>query len=104
MMGTRPNRSCSMRRGGILLVVFALLAFVGGCVTTRQITLSAKPEDAVIAIDGQNQGVGPITHKFDFHGDSEQHTISASREGFKDQSVNLTRSFTEGSLVLELKP
>jgi hypothetical protein len=92
-----------MRHGGILLFVCTLLIFAGGCVTTREITISATPEDALIAIDGQNQGVGPIAHKFEFHGDLEQHTVSATREGFKDQTVNLTRIFTENSLVLELK-
>lgn len=86
------------------VIALVLLLWCGGCVTTREVTISAKPADALIAIDGQNQGVGPIQHKFEFHGDQEQHAVTASREGFKDQTVNLSRSFQESALRIDLKP
>ncbi|HEX4794597.1 MAG TPA: PEGA domain-containing protein [Humisphaera sp.] len=87
-----------------LLAVVCLALFAVGCVTTREITITARPDDALISIDGQNQGPGPITHKFEFHGDQEQHVVAATRVGYKDQSVPLTRSFAESSLLLEMRP
>jgi dipeptidyl aminopeptidase/acylaminoacyl peptidase len=80
----------------------ALLA--AGCVTNREITISAKPEDAAINIDGTDRGRGPITQKFEFHGSDDAHRVTASRLGYTPQMVDLTSKYDKNDLVLELQP
>lgn len=88
-----------MRWSAILWV--GLLA---GCVTTRQITVSAKPADATINIDGLDRGRGPITEKFTFHGSEDVHRVTATRLGYTPQVVDLTGKFDNPDLLLELQP
>jgi len=90
----------SMILGGWL----AALLVITGCSTTREITISAQPADAMLSIDGQSQGPGPITHKFVFHNDQDEHDVTASRIGFKDQTIHLMRAYDTSSLLIELKP
>src|SRR5690242_15838810 len=82
----------------------ALAVLLAGCSTTRQITLSARPDDATFIIDGENVGRGPIEHKFVFRSDHDEHDVTASRIGFKDQTIQLTRSYDAGNLLIELRP
>jgi len=80
------------------------MALLAGCATTRQITISAKPDDAAINIDGTDRGRGPITEKFTFHGSDDVHHVTASRLGYTPQVVDLTRKFDKSDLFLELQP
>ncbi|HXE52377.1 MAG TPA: PEGA domain-containing protein [Tepidisphaeraceae bacterium] len=75
-----------------------------GCATNRQITISARPEDATIAVDGMDRGHGPVNEKFTFHGDEDVHHVTATRLGYTPRSVDLTRSYDQPDLVITLEP
>lgn len=79
------------------------LVFLVGCVTERQITISARPADAIITIDGTDRGHGPIAENFQFHGDDVHH-ISASRLGYASQTVDLTKGYDQPDLLIQLEP
>lgn len=85
---------------GLLLLSFALV----GCATTRTVTITARPPDAVLKIDGIDRGRGPITQAFTFTGETDVHRVQASRLGYKDQTVTLTREYDRDSLLIELRP
>lgn len=80
------------------------LAFLTGCVTRREITISASPADAAIAIDGADRGTGPITQKFKFKGADDVHQVSASRLGYTPQTIDLTGSYDKPDLLIQLEP
>jgi hypothetical protein len=87
------------------IAVCGLLAVLtGGCVTERQITVTAKPPDATITIDGTDRGPGPITEQFKFHGDEDVHHVSATRRGYASQSVDLTKGYDQSDLLIQLEP
>lgn len=77
--------------------------FLTGCVTERQITVSAKPGDAMITIDGTDRGPGPIAQKFEFHGSDDVHHVSATRRGYASQTVELTKGYDEPDLLIQLE-
>ena len=75
-----------------------------GCATNREITISARPADASINIDGGDVGRGPITQKFTFNGSDDVHHVTASRLGYAPQIVDLTSKYDKPDLLIELKP
>lgn len=75
-----------------------------GCATSHDVQISTRPSDAVISVDGVRRGRGPLKETFSFGNDAETHLVSASRLGYKDQSIQVGRDFDTDSLVLELKP
>jgi len=77
---------------------------VCGCAVSKEITVSTKPADALIKIDGVDRGRGPITETFTFNNETDVRRVQASRLGYKEQTVNLTRDFDKTSLLVELKP
>jgi len=88
-----------MRWIGILM-----LGFLAACSTTRSITVTAVPPDAVLKLDGESIGVGSATHDVVFNGSADTHVLMASRLGYKDQSVTLTRDEDKSQYQLNLKP
>jgi hypothetical protein len=86
--------------------VTAALLFVllTGCATNRTVTITTRPDDAALRIDGIDRGHGPITEQFSFNSDTDVHTVSASRLGFKDETKPLTRDYTSETLDIEMKP
>jgi hypothetical protein len=86
-------------------VVAALfILFLTGCATNRTITISTRPDDALLRIDGIDRGHGPITQQFSFSGDTDTHSVTASRLGFKDETKEITRDYTADTLDIEMKP
>lgn len=81
-----------------------LTLFLVGCVTERQITISAKPADATITIDGTDRGPGPITEEFKFHGNDDVHHVAATRRGYASQTVDVTRGYDQSDLLIQLEP
>lgn len=75
-----------------------------GCVTTRTVTITTRPPDAVIAIDGQTRGRGPITEKFTFNDKLDSHRVTASRLGYRDTTVTLQQDEDRKEVVIDLKP
>jgi hypothetical protein len=84
--------------------IAALFLFlVTGCATTRTITITTRPDDAMLRIDGIDRGHGPLTEQFSFSSDTDTHLITASRLGFKDESQQITRDYTADTLDIEMK-
>ena len=80
------------------------LAIVAGCSTSRQITISARPADAKLAIDGVDKGAGPLTEKLVFKGRDDVHEVTASRLGYTSRTVQITRDEESPDLLIELQP
>src|SRR5208337_3772985 len=75
-------RSSFMRWLGL---VFLLL--LAACSTTREITITAKPPDAVIAVDnGAQKGTGQLTATIKFKNSDDVHTVTATRRGYQDKT------------------
>ncbi|WP_428940780.1 hypothetical protein [Fontivita pretiosa] len=87
-----------------LTCIVALALLVGGCATTRVVTISTKPADATISIDGVTRGRGPVTETFTFSSAEQTHRVVASRMGYKDTPVTLNRDYNRPDLLIELKP
>jgi hypothetical protein len=79
------------------------LFFLVGCVTERQITVSANPHDAMITIDGTDRGPGPIAQTFKFNGNDDVHHVSATRLGYASQTVELTKGYDQPDLLIQLE-
>ncbi len=93
----------SMNRLSLGIILLFLATLAGGC-ARKNLTLTTAPPDALLRIDGEDVGPGPIARQFKFTRRQPTHTISASRKGFKDQTVELTRDFLGDSLRIDLKP
>lgn len=89
-----------LRPVGLLL----LILFDVGCVQSRMVTITAKPADAVIKIDGRNVGRSPIAHKFVFATGTEIHYVGATRLGYEDRYETVTLNSAKSVLNLDLKP
>jgi Tol biopolymer transport system component len=87
-----------------LLSILLLCSLTVGCVTTRRLTITSKPADAMIKVDGVDVGKAPVLHEFAFKDDKEIHRVSAAKLGFKEQTFNLTRDFDKETLTIDLKP
>lgn len=87
-----------------LLSILLLCSLTVGCVTTRRLTITSKPADAMIKVDGVDVGKAPVLHEFAFKDDKEIHRVSAVKLGFKEQTFNLTRDFDKETLTIDLKP
>ena len=93
-------RAMGIHRFALLCLSLVLV----GCATTRTVTITARPPDALLKINGVDRGRGPVTETFTFNSDADVHRVQASRLGFKDQTVTLARSFDKNSLLIELRP
>ena len=86
-----------------LFVALSALMLVG-CAQTRTFTVSARPDDAKIAIDGIERGQGRVTLPLVFKDRNDTHTVLVSRLGYKDQEIPLTRDFDRDQIDVELRP
>lgn len=86
-----------------LALLFASL-LVTGCSTTRDITFTAVPKDADLTIDGVRVGKGPVTQEITFKNAEDEHTFSASRKGYKDQTIKVLRDHEKNAYEIVLKP
>jgi Tol biopolymer transport system component len=82
----------------------AVAVFLSGCAQQQGVTITTRPPDAMIKIDGVDRGRAPVTETFQFTGETPMHRVTASRMGFTDQTVQVTRDFNRKDLVIELKP
>ena len=81
-----------------------LLLLASGCVTTRQVTISATPPDAMISIDGVDRGTPPVHEELDFRGSEEVRRITASRPGYVSQTIEVNRSDERTEFSIDLQP
>jgi hypothetical protein len=81
-----------------------LLVSVVGCAQTRQITVTTKPQDAFIKVDGIDRGKGQVTEEFIFQNKNETHVVTVSRLGYKEQSIPVKGDHKGDTLNVDLKP
>jgi hypothetical protein len=91
-------------RFNVFLLPALSLFLLTGCATNRTITISTRPDDALLRIDGIDRGHGPLTEQFSFNNDSDTHSVSASRLGFKDETKEITKDYTADTMEIEMKP
>jgi WD40-like Beta Propeller Repeat/PEGA domain len=81
------------------------LILLTACSTTRQITITARPSDSVISVDnGIQRGMGQLTATVKFKNANDTHTATASRRGYPDKTVTLSRDGTPGLVEVDLEP
>ena len=81
------------------------LILLTACATTRQITITAKPSDSVISVDnGVQRGMGQMTATIKFKNAGDTHTATASRRGYPNKTVTLSRDETPGLVEIDLEP
>ncbi|HSU66096.1 MAG TPA: PEGA domain-containing protein [Tepidisphaeraceae bacterium] len=80
------------------------LILATGCVTRREITITARPSDAIISVDGMDRGSGPVIEKFKFKGADDVHHVSAARRGYTPQTIEVTRDYQQPDLSIQLEP
>lgn len=85
-------------------MLYCLTGLLCGCSTTRQIMIQARPPDAAISVDGVDLGHGPIRQTITFKADNDLHRITASRAGYVPQTVELTSTYDQPELTIELQP
>src|SRR5215204_561729 len=83
-------------------VVFALL--LTGCAVTKKMTINTKPPDAQIKVDGKDIGKGKVTTPITWKDKNDKHTVTASRLGFKDQTITLKQDYPGDKVDIDLKP
>lgn len=81
-----------------------LIALAAGCATNREITITTRPPDALIKIDGVDYGKGQVVKRFEFKDKNDTHVVSVSRLGFKEQAIPLKRDYQGNQLNVDLKP
>jgi Tol biopolymer transport system component len=83
------------------------LALVGGCATTKTLTISTKPADAILTVDHIEVGKGPKTLDFSYSAAGQTHVVTAKRMGFKDTPLVLKEDspeFDRKQVEIELLP
>lgn len=89
-------------------LAFALLlscCFGGfGCHTVRNITITTRPPDASIKVDGVDRGKGQVTEQLVWQFPEDTRVVSVSRLGYKEQSIPLKRDHSGDTLHVDLKP
>src|SRR5688500_20291434 len=85
----------------LLPLVASLLV---ACSAKRPITITTRPPDAAIKIDGVERGKGRVSDKLEFKNKKDTRTITVSRFGYKDHTQQINRDFKAKELNVDLKP
>src|ERR1041384_414213 len=97
-------RSCSSTAIVIYIALLGLLLLAAGCSTTKDISIITRPGDASVKVDGVDAGKPPVVVPITFKGKDDTHQLIATRPGYKDQIISLTRDTANERLVIDLKP
>lgn len=92
-----------MRRFPVIVLAVLSALIAGGCAQTKQFTISAKPADADISIDGVSRGRGPITEQFTFDASHSSHRVVVSRLGYLEEVLAVAPD-TKPKLDVNLRP
>ncbi len=76
--------------------LFAAVTAAGCAPSGRAMSITTKPDDALILIDGQGVGRGNIVERMDFSTEKTHH-ITVTRYGFKDEHVDLVETAAAAS-------
>lgn len=81
-----------------------LLLMVTGCAVNKTVTITTKPADASVKVNGLERGRGTVVERFTFERPGDVFYVTASRKGFQDRTVSVTRESADSSLFIELRP
>jgi Tol biopolymer transport system component len=81
-----------------------MLMCASGCAITRDVMISTRQADADISIDGAPPVKAPLTQTFRFATDTETHSITARRFGYKDSVVTVTKDDPPSPLTIDMHP
>lgn len=90
------------RLAALMLILIGLLGT--GCAQTRTVTITTKPADAMIRINGVERGRGPITETFKFDASITVYRIVVYRLGFQPATKVVDRTFAGDTLHVALLP
>lgn len=85
------------------LPALCCILFIAGCTPERVVTLRANPSNAVIRVNDEVLGPGPIDHRFVFRTEGEIHRISAVLQGYKEAVDTLTITSDRTEVLLNLR-
>jgi hypothetical protein len=77
---------------------------LGGCTQSRVLTISTKPANATIKVDGVDHGRGQVTVPLTFRSEDETHLVTVSRLGYRQEAKQVTLRNFKDPLVIELRP
>ncbi len=69
-------------------IVLGTLLFIGGCSTTKQVTIASDPQGAVVLVDGAAIGVTPVTKELTF-GEQKAFEIVLKKEGYEEGKLTI---------------
>lgn len=75
-----------------------------GCAVQKTVTITTRPPDAVVKVNGAERGRGNVIEKFVFQNPGDVFYVTASRKGYQDRTVTVTRESVQDTLPIELKP
>jgi hypothetical protein len=81
-----------------------LLIVLAACSTRRVVTITPTPADAIISVDGIPRGAGSLTEKFRWRHADDVHKVTASRLGYQEQTLLLTRDNPSTNYEIVLQP
>ena len=87
-----------------VIVMVALMLLYSGCATIfsggrEDISFSSEPSGAKVLVNGQNEGVTPVTLAFK---KGKEYTIEFVKEGFNSKTLRLSYSIGAGWLILDI--
>ncbi len=80
------------------------LLLLTGCAVQKNITITTRPPDAMIRINGAERGRGPIEERFTFQNPGDIFYVTATRKGFQDKTVPISRDTADKRLYIEMRP
>jgi len=88
----------------VLMLGLCALVLLTGCAVQKTVTITTRPPDALVKVNGAERGRGTVVEKFTFKNPGDVFYVTASRKGFQDRTVTVTRENALESLSLEMKP
>lgn len=86
------------------LLFLGTLLLLSGCAVQKNVTITTRPPDALIKVNGAERGRGTVIERFTFRNPGDVFYVTASRKGYQDRTVTITRDNITESLLLEMKP
>ncbi len=88
----------------LTMICMGALLLLAGCAVQKSVTITTRPPDALVKINGAERGRGTIVEKFTFKNPGDVFYVTASRKGFQDRTATVTRENAQDKLTLDLKP
>ena len=86
------------------ILPLALMLVAAGCTIKRPITITTRPPDANVKINGIDRGKPPVAEEFLFKNKEQTHLVTVSRLGFQEESIPVKHDHKGDTLHVDLKP